>query len=165
MARGDALPASDEIARWIKPRLLGKDDDGQVILDGKGCPSVVSPAAFELGQDEDSLSVTWLQFFGYARVGHLPAAAEAIRASMESKTLQAKGAFAIGSVHIVLATGRDYGVKLRILEDPVEGNDGHAEIRRYPRELGLLQIALARNVFAERHLYAQVRQVGWTPPS
>lgn len=163
MAQGDALPAGDEITRWIKPKLLGKDDDGQVIVDGNGCPSKVFPEAFALGDDEDSLSVTWLQHFGPERVEHLPKAAEAIRASMESKTLQAKGALAVANVGVVLAAGRDHGAKLRILEDPVDGNDGHAEIRRYPYEMGLLQSVMANEVFTERHLYRDVKTPGWTP--
>lgn len=165
MAQGDALPPGDEITRWIKPKLLGKDDDGQVIVDDSGRPLKVFTEAFALGDGEDSLSVTWLQHFGPERLEHLPRAADAIRTSMESKTLQPKGALAIANVDLVLATGRNHGVKMRILEDPVDGNDGHAEIRRYPQEMGLLQNILANEVFAERYLYGDVREPGWAPPT
>lgn len=165
MARGDALPVEHEVTRWIKPKHLGKDDDDNVLVDGQGRPTDVFPEAFALGEDEESLSVTWLQFFAPGRVAHLPLAADAIRQSMKSKSLQPKGALAIATVAVVLEAGRDHGTKLRVLEDAVEGNDGHVEIRRYPPEMGLLQIAMAQDVFTERYRYFDVRQAGWMPPA
>jgi hypothetical protein len=156
MARGDAVPPDDEVTRWIKPRQIGKDDDGNVVLDNQGQPAFIAPDAFALAEDEDGLSVTWLQHFALARANHLPAAAEAFRQSVPSQRLSGKSAFAIGSVGDILATGREHGSKLRVLQDPVPGNSGHSEIRRYPHEVGLLQEAMANQVFRERHLYSHI---------
>ena len=163
MARGDALPDQDEVTRWIKPKLLGRDDNGNVVLDNQGRPKFVFPAAFELREDEDSLSVTWLQHFGNGRVQHLPKAAEAFRKSTNSGKLQAHSAFAIAGVASIKETGASHDSKLRILEDPIDGNPGHTEIRRYPREMSELQVVLAAETFAERHLYEKVKTPGWAP--
>ncbi|MGA9581766.1 MAG: hypothetical protein WBR13_07345 [Allosphingosinicella sp.] len=156
MVKGESVPSDDDVTRWIKPKLIGKDDDGNVVLNEYGQPAVVAPQAFSLSDDEDGLSVTWLQRFGLDRPVHLPLAAEAFRQSIPSQRLSAKSAFAIGKVSSILERGRQHGSKLRVVQDPIDGNAGHAEIRRYPRELGLLQEALANEVFSERHLYASI---------
>lgn len=165
MAKGENVPPEDEATRWIKPKLLGKDDDNQVVVDTQGRPTVVAPSAFALADDEESISITWLQCFGLDRSAHLPKAAEAFRLSIPSQTLSAKGAFAIAHVAEVIAAGKDHGLKLRVVQDPVDGNAGHAEIRRYPREMGLLQTMLATQVFGERYLYGDIKQKGWHPMS
>lgn len=163
MAKGEIVPPEHETTRWIKPKFLGKDDDGQIVVDQQGRPTVVAPAAFALADDEESLSITWLQFFGLERLAHLPKAAEAFRLSIPSQSLKPKSAFAIAQVAAIIEAGKDYGAKLRIIQDPVDGNEGHSEIRRYPREIGLLQTVLAEQVFSERHLYGALKQEGWQP--
>lgn len=163
MAKGDSLPDDDEVTRWIKPKLVGRDDDGNVILDALGRPVFVFPAAFELRDDEDSLSVTWLQHFANERAKHLPQAADAVRKTTKSGKLQRASAFAVAAVGSIKDAGFHHDLKLRILEDPVEGNSGHSEIRRYPAEMGAFQAVLAAETFAERHLYDTLRQPGWIP--
>lgn len=149
MARGDSIPDDNEVARWIKPKLLGRDDDDNVVLDAHGRPVFVFPAAFELRDDEDSLSVTWLQYFAEGRAQHLPKAADAFRQTTRSGKLQAQSAFAIAKVGALKETGVRHDLKLRILEDPIDGNPGHSEIRRYPREMGEFQAVLATDTFGE----------------
>lgn len=163
MAAGEIVPPEDEATRWIKPRLLGKDDDGQIIVDERGRPTMVFPAAYALADDEDGLSITWLQFFGVERLVHLPRAAEAFRVSIPSQNLKPKSAFAIAQIATILAVGKDHGAKLRIIQDPIDGNKGHSEIRRDPREISLLQSVLAEQVFSERYLYGDIRRDGWVP--
>lgn len=163
MAKGDALPDNDEVTRWIKPKLLGRDDDGNTILDQQGRPEFVFPAAYELRDDEDSLSVTWLQCFAETREEHLPKAADAFRKGTDSGKLQTQSAFAIGAVSAIKKAGIDHDHKLRILEDPEDENPGHSEIRRYPREMGEFQTLLAEEIFAERHLYGMIKTAGWKP--
>lgn len=163
MARGDALPDSDEVTRWVKPKLLGRDDDGNVVVDGKGRPRLIFPQAFELRDDEESLSVTWLQHFGATRAVHLPLAADAFRQTTDSGKLQANSAFAIAEVRRIKEAGTAHDTKLRILLDPIDGNSGHSEIRRFPRELSSLHSVLADEVFVERYLYRHVKEDGWSP--
>jgi hypothetical protein len=163
MTKGDSLADEDEIARWIKPKLLGRDDDNNVIVDEHGRPTFVFPSAFELREDEESLSVTWLQHFGEGRKTHLPKAAEAFRKTTKSGSLQAQSGFAIANVGAVKAVGEKHHLKLRVLEDPVDGNGGHSEVRRYPREMGDFQTVLAIETFGERYLYRDVRETGWAP--
>jgi hypothetical protein len=123
----------------------------------------VFPAAFELREDEDGLSVTWLQHFGNGRGQHLPLAADAVRRTTTSGKLQPQSAFAIATVLSIKEVGIDHDLKLRILQDPVDGNAGHSEIRRYPHEMSAFQLVLAEESFTERHLYDVLRQPGWTP--
>lgn len=163
MARGDPLPGEDHVTRWIKPKLLGRDDDGNVIVDEAGRPSFVFPEAFELRDDEDGLSLTCLQRFGTNLAQQLPAAAEAVRRTTASQSLQQKSAFAVGNVQAVRDAGAATNNKLRVIEDPIDGNDGHTEVRRYPREMGPLQTILASQVFGERYLYGVLSQTGWQP--
>lgn len=163
MAKGDALPREDETTRWIKFKFIGKDDDGNVEVDAKGCPITVAPHAFELDQDEDGLSLTWLQSFGTERAEHLPAAADAVRQSQNSKKLSANSAFAIGEVGALISAGQDCAQNLRVLHDPIHDNKGHTEVRRYPHDVGDLQMQLANRIFNERYLYADVRKIGWRP--
>lgn len=163
MAKGDALPDGDEVTRWIKPKLLGRENDGSVIVDAAGCPTFVFPAAFELREDEDSLSVTWLQCFAADRSRNLPQAADAFRKTTDSGNLQSKSAFVIATVDAIKNAGVQFDLKLRILEDPIKDNSGHAEIRRFPREMGPFQTLLAAETFLERHIYGTLKQPGWTP--
>jgi hypothetical protein len=163
MARGDAVADHDDVTRWVKPKFVGKDDDGEVLLDEYDCPKFVAPAAFALALDEDGLSVTWLQQFGTGRAVHMRPAAEAFRSSIPSKKLSGKSAFAIATAGDVLAEGKKNSHKLRILHDPVDGNEGHTEIRRYPAEMGLLQLALATETFRERYLYQDISKKDWAP--
>jgi hypothetical protein len=163
MAANDPLPDHDEVTRWIKPKLLGRDDAGNVIVVAKGRPVFAFPEAFELRDDEDGLSITWLQQFGQGRTVHLPLAADAVRQTTDSGSLQSKSGFAVGNVAAIKEAGLSHDMKFRVIEDPIDGNAGHSEIRRYPHEMGPLQTVLAAEVFGERHLYGKLKIPGWTP--
>ena len=163
MAKGDSLPDQDHVTRWIKPRFVGKNDDGSVIVDKAGRPSMIFPHAFEMREDEESLSITWLEHFGGTLGIQLPLAADAVRTTTQSGTLKDKSGFAIGLVSHIKEAGSKHGAKLRVIEDPINGNSGHSEVRRYPRSADLLYSELAGDTFSLRYLYGEIRQAGWTP--
>ena len=145
------LPLADSVTRWIRAQYVGKDDDGQVIVDAAGSPLVVAPEAFELTADEVGLSVTWLEHFSSVRAEQLKLASAAVRSSLDSKSISKKSIFAVGNVARIIDCGKAYSIKLRVLHDP-DDNPGHSEIRRLPPDLGEIHLALATNVFGERYL-------------
>src|ERR1700753_3060157 len=108
MAKGEALPSDAELSRWIKRKYLGRDEDDKIIVSDQGRPTRVFPEAFELKPDEDGLSVTWLQFFAPARVDNIPASAEAVRQSMETKVLPDNSAFAVAPLEAVAARASEH---------------------------------------------------------
>jgi hypothetical protein len=163
MAKGDALPEEHHVTRWIKPKFVGKNDDGTVILDASGRPDAIFPDAFKLRDDEDTLSVTWLERFGSSLADQLPAAAEAVRASTNSGQLKSSSAFAVGNVGKIKGTAADNGFKIRVVEDPEGENPGHSEVRRYPRDADELFQTLAESVFRPRFLYGSLTAAGWKP--
>lgn len=165
MSRFDSLPSGDDVTRVIKPSLLGRDDEGNVIVDEKGLPRAIFPSAFELRSDEDGLSINWLQCFGAEKREQIKLTAEAVRLTNKSKKLSVKTGFAVAKVSEVLKAGQDNGSKLRVVHDPIDGNRGHSEIRQYPRELSAFQEVLASETFTECYLYGDVINDGWRPMS
>ena len=157
MAQHDAVPSEHDVTRWIKPKLMSADDKGDIETDRDGRPLFIFPQAFALRDDEEYLSVTWVDFFGPHRLGNLKAAADAFRESTDSKRLAAKSAFAVANVAKIAACCREHGHSVRIVEEPVDSNDGHAAIRRYPRDVGELQDRLAGSVFLERWFYNDLK--------
>jgi|GEM_PF-873524 len=163
MAKGDAVPEEHHVTRWIKPRFLGKNDDGTVDVDEFGCPQTIFPSAFELRDDEDALSITWLEHFGATLADQLPLAAEAVRSATASGDLKPKSAFAVGNVGQIRTAAQDHGFKVRIIEDPEDNNTGHCEVRRYPRDADEFYQAMALDVFRRRYLYGDIVKPGWGP--
>ena len=155
MARNDAIDPEAEITRWIKRKFLAKDDDGNVELDASDCPAFVFPQAFQLRADlnEDYLSVTCLDFFDGDRASRLKAAADAVRRSQSSKKLSQDSAFAVAVTERVRSACESFGHRVRILEEPIDENCGHAAIRRFPPETSELHAVLSRDIFFERYLY------------
>src|SRR5690606_21656139 len=96
MAKNDPIPDAHSLARWIKPRFLAKNDEGEVDTDGDGRPIFVFPQAFELREDEDYLSVTSLDHFDGERPQQLTSAAAAIQSSTEKNRLSKRSAIAVG---------------------------------------------------------------------
>ena len=155
MAKNDAIDPQAEITRWIKPKFLARDDDGNIELDANSHPAFVFPQAFQLRADleEEYLSVTCLEFFDGDRIGRLKASANAVRQSQASKKLSRDSAFAVAVTERVRSACESFGHRVRILEEPIDGNCGHVAIRRFPFETSELHAVLSRDIFFERHLY------------
>ena len=91
-------------------------------------------------EDAGGLSVTWIEHFGPFGLEAKRAAATAYRESLTSRHLGGKGVFATAKVDTVLSVGRSFDKQLRVVHDPVTGNSGHAEVRHFSDELGLLDM-------------------------
>ena len=107
----------ERIIRFVAWGKLRKDEDDNVLG--------VLPDAFALRDGEQSLSVTWCEYFAGAADEQLRCAVEAIRGSMKVST---KSRFAVGEVVRVraCAEGRPNARRLRIVHDPQVNNAAHA---------------------------------------
>ena len=115
------LPDEDHIARLVPWARVAKDSDDN--------PIGILGAAFQLRENEEGLSVNWLE-----RVSDDPSqqAIETIRLISCQRKVGSKARLAIlnvGSTHqIALARNR----KIRIIHAPIDGNEPHSEIRQFP---------------------------------
>ena len=156
MAKNDQIPDGHSLARLIKPRFVGKSDDGNIDVDEQGRPVFVFPQAFELREEEEYLSVTSLDLFEGDRNEKLVCAAKAIQSSTLTKKLSKKGAIALGLAGNMKVDCSSFGYAIRILEEPEVENIGHVAVRRYPRDVPELYELLADNCFAERHIFGNL---------
>ena len=137
-----SLPDEDHVARYCKPSAVGTD----------GLPKV---AAFELREQEASLSVNWLEYFGPDRDVSIAEVRQVIRI-----TLRPNGRFAVLNVaaarEAVVAGG---GSSPKVTSDPVSGDPSHASISGYTIDDFLVAVELKALVRSSGRLYgAHVRQ-------
>jgi hypothetical protein len=131
------LPDDDHVMRYVPWGRLRRDEDDNIIG--------ILPEAFQLRQDEDSLSVGWVEFYANPETR----VHQSVWALRNSRKAGAKSAFAIGNVGKIKATCAVHGSKVRVLHEPKEGEPAHSGIRRLPRDDLILLAALAEDVFAE----------------
>lgn len=127
MAKGDFLQPHHHFSRYCSPSRVGDDE----------LPLVT---AFELGPQEDHLSVNWLEYFG---LNDMDACMKEVRQAFIDKgyALRPSGKFAILMVSKAIDTVRlGAGVDLRILHWPENDDASHSGIFDYSSED--LQVAL-----------------------
>jgi hypothetical protein len=135
------VPDDHHLVRYVPFGRLDKDQDNNVIG--------YLPQAFEMRPDEDALSVNWAERAGGSLGTRLRRTAEFIRDTQKSKTLGKKGRLAILNVARVKEVCLGHGRRVRIVHDPIPGNDPHSGIRQLPRdELDLLD-AIANEVICD----------------
>lgn len=156
MAGNDAIPDACELARWVKPKFLARDDIGNVELDSEGHPSFAFPQAFELRPEEDYLSLTNVDYFAGSRDSRRSLAAGAIEASTIKKRLQKSSACVFGLNFELKAVCVEVGQSIRVLEEPEVENPAHVAVRRYPRDALSLYESLASRVFKIRRSISEL---------
>lgn len=113
------LPSDDHVVRYVRSRLLRKDEDGNVLG--------VLPQSLEHKENESYLSVTWLEHFVPEYEKALIEATTAIRRQL---TVKPKDGFATARVGEICDVSEFFDVKVRILHDPVPPeNTGHSALR------------------------------------
>jgi hypothetical protein len=138
--KGKNLPDEDHVIRYVPWGRLRRDEDENVLG--------FLPQAFQLRQEEDYLSVNWLQYYDGDPETQIRLSVWAMRDSFE-KPLGAKSAFAIGNVGEVKKTSEAFGSRVRVVREPEPRNPGHSAILQLPRDdLSLLE-ALAADAFTE----------------
>jgi hypothetical protein len=147
--KGTNLPNEDHVMRYVPWGRLRRDGDDNVLG--------FLPQAFQRREDEDYLSVNWLEFHVAERDTEIRLSVWAVRDSFE-KPLGAKSAFAIGNVSRIKETCQRAGSRVRIVHEPEPNNPGHSGIRRVPRDDLILLETLAMDVFTERVNNADIPQ-------
>ena len=144
-----ALPDDDHVSRYIPKNRQWRDDSDQYLG--------LTLAGFALRpKDAGGLSVTWIERFG--EYGHEAkrSAALAYRESLDSKDLKKSALFAYAQVARIKRAATDYGKAIRIVTDPVDGNEGHAEVRHFTDDDLRLLTLLATDVFGEVDFVAEM---------
>ena len=145
-----AIPDCDHVSRFVPYSRQNRDAVTDAFLG-------LTSAACELGPaDKGGLSVTWIEHFGVFGHKAKRKAAIAFRASLDSRRLPPQAVFAYAQVRKIKAAAYEYGRLVRVVWDPVAGNDGHCEIRHFADEdLRLLDL-LATEVFGEPDLVLEM---------
>lgn len=147
--KGQNLPDVHHVIRVVPYGKLEKDETG--VPTGR-----LLFSAFQRRENEDGLSVTWLEYFTGERPEQIVRAVQAIRASNFKPG--GKSAFAIGGVGPIKQACVSKGHKIRIIHAPEDDNKAHAELRQFPRDdLALLE-ALATTTWADMVFNSAVPQ-------
>lgn len=151
--RYDAIPNSSHIVRqvpWAKLRKVVNDDGDEV-------PVGVLHTAFQPRDVDDYLSATHQEFFPGTGTEQIALAVQAVRRTW---TCKPKSGFAIGNVGAIKATCAERGHQVRILEEPVSGNDAHVAVKRYPQDHTELFEALAADSWSTLVLNSSIPHEG-----
>jgi hypothetical protein len=149
MDKGANLPDDHHVMRYVPWSRLLRDEADNVI----GFLS----QAFALRQDEESLSVNWLEYFGGDRKSNIRDSALEFRRNYK---VGKKSAFGIANVKKIkdtcIATA---GVKVRVVYEPSRKNPAHSGIRRLPVDDLTLLDALAADAFVELVQNSDVKSI------
>jgi len=146
-----AVPDEDHISRFVSKNKQERDPESDEFIG-------LTLAACEIRKDDEGgLSVTWIEHFGEYGKASKRAAAIAYRAGLESQKLPPSGLFAYAQVQQVKSAAADYGKRIKVVWDPVDGNPGHAQVRHFADDdLRLLDL-LARQVFSDFDFVADLQ--------
>jgi hypothetical protein len=124
------LPEKDHIVRYVPWTKVDKDADDNV----RGILAI----AYERREDEDGLSVNWLEMAGEIQTeAALRKTLNLIGANM---TVGKKARLAVSNVQKFKEVCADRDKKVRIVHAPINGNEPHSEVRKIPRnDLRLLE--------------------------
>jgi hypothetical protein len=136
--KGSNLPATDFILRYIHKNRLRRDENGNVIG--------ILGQAFELRDNEEHLSVCWLDYFNGSNQNKTYLSI--VVKNMVLK-INPKDAFAIANIEQVKQVADKNDNQVRIVYDPNIDIPNHSEIRKYPRGVAVLYDALAREAFTQ----------------
>ena len=113
----------------------------------QGVTSITPQAMALRGEDQGGLSVTWVEHFGKYGQSSKRSAAIAYREALRTKHIGGEAVFATAQVKFIVNAGQSYGKSVRVVHDPVEGNPGHAEVRRFTDDDIRLLDHLATEIF------------------
>jgi hypothetical protein len=137
------IPDLDHVMRFVPKQLQIRDSETDEFL------GIVADAFRLRAEDDGGLSVTWIEHYGPKSNETYVIAANGFRESRRTKTISKSAYFVVGNIGNAKSVALRYGKKIRVLHDPVEGNSGHAEMRRFTNEDLQLLEALNMEVFVE----------------
>ena len=115
--RGKSLPGSDHIMRYVPPARLRRDEDGNVLG--------ILPQAFAHRNDEDFLSVNWLEHFKKDKASNLRDCVDAQRAALG---VAKNCVFAVAVVGRVEQVCMKKQKAVKIVYQPTKGNVAHSAL-------------------------------------
>ena len=125
------LPDADTVVRHINSQLLVRENDKVI-----GC----FPQAFELRQNEEYLSASWLEYFPGTETERMTALVAAVA---KARKVKASHGFATGNIFAVKEACSFFGLKNRVIHEPSfdNPNPAYTAIRRYRSDdLQLLEL-------------------------
>lgn len=132
------LPDEDNVMRYIKKRLLQRDESGEVIG--------VLPQAFELRENESKLSVNWLEF--YKNDSFSENINDTVNGFRKTLSVSKNDGFAYGECKNIIETcHNNNSIKAKIVHSPSKNNKSHSSIIRIKKDDSLLMEALASDAF------------------
>jgi hypothetical protein len=135
------LEDEHNVMRHVSYQRLLKNEDGDPVGE-------FLPEAFELKEDENGLSVNWLECFGGDMSSNIK---ESIDVFRRTRRIGKSSAYGVASVGVIQKICTEFGfVKVRVLHDPEDDNESHTLIIRLPTfdNIKLYQ-SLAKNAFGE----------------
>jgi hypothetical protein len=143
MTANSSLPNSDHVMRFVPKGRQHRDPDTDEFIG-------LIPQAMQLREnDKGGLSVTWVEHFGAYGLAAKREAAIAYRETLRTRHIGREAVFASAQVQAIVDAGLRYSKGLVIVHDPVPGNPGHAEIRRFTDDDLTLLDLLATEIFTE----------------
>lgn len=115
--RGNSLPGQDHIMRYVPPARLRRDEDGNVLG--------ILPQAFAHRNDEDSLSVNWLEHFKKDKASNLRDCVDAQRATLNVGKNCVYAVAVVDKVKLVCVKKQK---PVRIVYQPTKGNMAHSAL-------------------------------------
>lgn len=132
------LPDEDHVMRHVSNKRLLRDENGNAI-------GGFLPQAFELRDEEDGLSVNWLEYFNGSHQQNIEASIQTFRTTRRIGKTSAFGISAVKKIQDVCA---EHGAnKVRVVSRPSKKNKSHSTIIRIPRDNLDLSQSLAVNAF------------------
>lgn len=136
--KGQQLPDTDHVVRHVPWTRLRKDEDENVIG--------ILPQALKLRDEEEALSVDWLECFDGIHEDRIRQAVVHFRSL---RTIGPKSGFSIGNVGNIKRICNRQKSSIRIIYAPSKSNSAHSLIQRLPREDMAVLEALATEVFVD----------------
>ena len=129
LKRGSELPVNDHVMRYVSPNRLRRDENHNVIG--------FLPQAFSLRENETSLSVNWLEYFGQDLKISGKQSVLTFRSSLQ---LSKSSVFGIARVGKVKELSQRSGKPVRVVYDPTRSNRSHSLIKVVqPEDQALLE--------------------------
>lgn len=117
---GQALPEDHSVVRFCPPKHIERDPDTEEIVG-------IFPEAWKLRENEDSLSVNWLEFFddeGLSQLNHC------IAQFKTNLKINKRSAFAVCQVAVFKNICSSRSNIVKIVYSPEDGNLSHSSIKR-----------------------------------
>lgn len=113
--RGNSLPGQDHIMRYVPPARLRRDEDNNVLG--------ILPHAFSYRDQENYLSVNWLEYFKNDKASNLRDCVDVQRATLK---VAKNCVYAVAVVDKVMQVCVKKQKPVRIVYHPTNGNVAHS---------------------------------------